>query len=509
MVAVWVVLFTVAVVLLTLWILKQERRRKRIDKLAGPRSLPLIGNLHQLKRDPKEFTIQLYEFCKEYAKFDVFRLMVAHHPLILVCSPDEIEPLMNSSKHLDKSSDYDFLHSWLGTGLLTSTGEKWKMRRKLLTPTFHFKILHDFIGVFSDQSNILIEKMRAVADGKTTVDVFNDITLCALDIICETAMGRSVNAQKNSDSDYVRSVYKASEFTFIRQRSPWLWPDLLFNLIGPGKDYAKSLKILHGFTEKVIRERQEEFSKKYTSDTTMEQLLEKKDHDKMEGKQRLAFLDMLLCATSDGEHMSFLDIREEVDTFMFEGHDTTAMAANWALHLIGTDPEVQKKVHQELDAVFGRSNRDAMMDDLKELKYLECCIKEALRLFPSVPVFGRSLTEDTTIGGVFLGKGTSALIVPAAIHMRDDIYPDPDKFDPDRFLTENSVKRHPYAYIPFSAGSRNCIGQKFAMLEEKVILSTIFRNFSVKSMQDREELCPLAELILRPGNGIKVVLTPK
>ncbi|WAQ95758.1 CP4V2-like protein [Mya arenaria] len=463
MVAVWVVLFTVAVVLLTLWILKQERRRKRIDKLAGPRSLPLIGNLHQLKRDPKEFTIQLYEFCKEYAKFDVFRLMVAHHPLILVCSPDEIEPLMNSSKHLDKSSDYDFLHSWLGTGLLTSTGEKWKMRRKLLTPTFHFKILHDFIGVFSDQ---------------------------------KTAMGRSVNAQKNSDSDYVRSVYKASEFTFIRQRSPWLWPDLLFNLIGPGKDYAKSLKILHGFTEKVIRERQEEFSKKYTSDTTMEQLLEKKDHDKMEGKQRLAFLDMLLCATSDGEHMSFLDIREE-------GHDTTAMAANWALHLIGTDPEVQKKVHQELDAVFGRSNRDAMMDDLKELKYLECCIKEALRLFPSVPVFGRSLTEDTTIGGVFLGKGTSALIVPAAIHMRDDIYPDPDKFDPDRFLTENSVKRHPYAYIPFSAG------QKFAMLEEKVILSTIFRNFSVKSMQDREELCPLAELILRPGNGIKVVLTPK
>ncbi|KAH3871404.1 hypothetical protein DPMN_034604 [Dreissena polymorpha] len=494
----------------SVWLFKLEKIRRNVDRLGGPVSLPLIGNVHQLRRNPKDFTRQLFEFMKEYSHLKVFRLLIGGHPLILVCSPEEAEPLMNSTKHLDKASDYNFLHPWLGTGLLTSTGDKWKSRRKLLTPTFHFKILNDFVSVFNDQSKVLLEKMRGLADGKTTVNVFNDITLCALDIICETAMGRSVNAQLNSDSDYVQAVYRASEYTFIRQRSPWLWPDFLFRLIGPGKKYDESLNILHSFTEKVIKERQHEFWKRYdqNKDITMEQLLSEQDLS-MGQKQRLAFLDMLLCTSSEGKRLSFLDIREEVDTFMFEGHDTTAMASNWALHLIGTDVSVQKKVHEELDAIFGDSERDATMDDLKEMKYLECCIKEALRMRPSVPVFGRSLTEDIVIRGVPLEKGTSVLIVPAAIHSLEDIYPDPETFDPDRFLPVNCVSRHPFAYIPFSAGPRNCIGQKFALLEEKVILSNIFRNFSVKSMQKLDEMCPLAELILRPGEGVKVILTPR
>lgn len=504
------VLVAIAVGLFTYWLYEKEKIRKNADKLGGPNSLPIIGNVHQLKRSPKEFTEQLFQYIEKYGQLGVFRLMIGHHPLILVCSPTEAEPLMNSSKHMDKSSDYNFLHPWLATGLLTSTGEKWKIRRKLLTPTFHFKILHDFVGVFNDQSKILLQKLMAQADGKTAVDVFNDITLCALDIICETAMGRSVNAQKDSNSEYVQAVYKASEYTFLRQRSPWLWPQFLFNLIGPGKDYDRCLSVLHGFTEKVIRERQAEFLKQHDSKITMQELLDEQETGSFLGKRnRLAFLDMLLCATTDTQKLSFHDIREEVDTFMFEGHDTTAMASNWALHLIGADLEVQEKIHKELDTIFDKSDRDATMDDLKEMKYLECCIKEALRIFPSVPVFGRSLTEDTKIGGVNFPKGTSALIVPSAMHRIESIYPDPEKFDPDRFLPENSVSRHPYAYIPFSAGARNCIGQKFAILEEKAILSTILRNFTVRSTQQREELCPLAEIILRPGDGIKVVLTKR
>ncbi|XP_052268663.1 cytochrome P450 4V2-like [Dreissena polymorpha] len=120
--------------------------------------------------------------------------------------------------------------------------------------------------------------MRGLADGKTTVNVFNDITLCALDIICETAMGRSVNAQLNSDSDYVQAVYRASEYTFIRQRSPWLWPDFLFRLIGPGKKYDESLNILHSFTEKVIKERHMSSGRGMTkTKITMEQMLSEQD----------------------------------------------------------------------------------------------------------------------------------------------------------------------------------------------------------------------------------------
>ncbi|KAL4239904.1 Cytochrome P450 4V2 [Mactra antiquata] len=510
MAAVTLILVSVFICVFSYFLYRSERIRRNVDRLGGPKSLPILGNVHQLSRSPVKFTKEIFSYMEQFCHLPAFRILIGSHPIILVCCPKETEQLVNSSKHLDKSSDYDLLQPWLGTGLLLSTGEKWKTRRKLLTPTFHFKILHDFVGVFNEQCKILVNKWKPSADGRTVINVYSDITTCALDIICETAMGRNVNAQQDSDSDYVKAVHKVSQYTVLRVRSPWYWPTFLFNLIGPGKDYKHGLSILHSFTEQVIRERQEEFSQSHDKKVTMQDLIDDQDIGGFLGKkQRLAFLDMLLCTSSDGRKLSFSDIREEVDTFMFEGHDTTAMASSWATHLIGADPDCQRKVHEELDAIFGDSTRDATMDDLKEMKYLECCIKEALRIYPSVPVFGRSLTEDATIAGVDFPKGTSVLIAVGGIHLREDIYPEPEKFDPDRFLPENCVGRHPYAFIPFSAGGRNCIGQKFALLEEKTILSSIFRAFTVKSMQEREDMCPLAELILRPGDGVKCILTPR
>uniref|UniRef100_A0A1B0DR40 Uncharacterized protein n=1 Tax=Phlebotomus papatasi TaxID=29031 RepID=A0A1B0DR40_PHLPP len=119
---------------------------------------------------------------------------------------DEFMPILGSPKHIDKSSDYNYLHPWLGTGLLTSSGVKWHSRRKILTPAFHFKILEDFIDVFSEQSSILASKL-AVEVEKESFNIFPYVTLCTLDIVCETAMGRQVNAQSNSDSEYVKAVY--------------------------------------------------------------------------------------------------------------------------------------------------------------------------------------------------------------------------------------------------------------------------------------------------------------
>ncbi|KAL6467406.1 hypothetical protein MHYP_G00252100 [Metynnis hypsauchen] len=200
------------------------------------------------------------------------------------------------------------------------------------------------------------------------------------------------------------------------------------------------------------------------------------------------------------------DIQEEVDTFMFEGHDTTAAAMNWAVHLLGSHPDVQRKVHQELFEVFGESERPINTEDLKRLRYLECVIKEALRLFPSVPFFARSICEDTRIGGYKVPKGTNAIIMPYALHRDPRYFPDPEEFRPERFLPENSAGRHPYSYIPFSAGLRNCIGQRFALMEEKVILASILRYFDIEACQKREELRPVGELVLRPEQGIWITL---
>ena len=277
-----------------------------------------------------------------------------------------------------------------------------------------------------------------------------------------------------------------------RMMTPLYWPEFIYHRTRDGKTHDECLKILHDFTRKVILEKSSEF-----------------EQSNLKSQKRIAFLDMLLKAKSEDPTLTFNDIQEEVDTFMFEGHDTTAVAASWAIHMIGSHPEVQKRLHAEVDRVFGSSNRQLKPEDLGELKYLECVIKETLRLFPSVPFFGRILTEEQVIGGFRMPVGATATVFAYMIHRDERYYPDPEKFDPDRFLPENSAERHPYAFIPFSAGKRNCIGQRFAVMEKKIILANILRRFEVKSLKTTEQVRPVAEIILRPIYGIPISLKMK
>ncbi|XP_036373327.1 cytochrome P450 4V2 isoform X1 [Megalops cyprinoides] len=469
------------------------KEMKAIPGLEG--TYPLIGNALQFKANAGDFFCQLVEYTNQFRNVPLMKVWIGPVPFLILFHAETIEMVLNNPKHMDKAYAYKFLHPWLGTGLLTSTGDKWRRRRKMLTPTFHFSILTEFLEVMNEQAEVLIEKLEKQA-GKGTFNCFNHITLCALDIICETAMGKKIYAQSNYDSEYVRCVYKMSDIITRRQRMPWYWPDFVYYSLGEGKEHNRSLKVLHSFTESVIYERAE-YIAYIESDSESDQGM----------KKRRAFLDMLLKTTDeDGNKLTHKDIQEEVDTFMFEGHDTTAASMNWAIHLIGSHPEVQRKVQLELQEVFGQSDRPINTEDLKKLRYLECVIKESLRLFPAVPFFARSICEDCHINGFKVPKGANAIIMPYALHRDPRYFPDPEEFRPERFLPENSAGRHAYAFIPFSAGLRNCIGQRFAVMEEKVVLASILRNFNIEATQNREELRPLGELILRPEKGIWIKL---
>ncbi|XP_072563266.1 cytochrome P450 4V8 isoform X1 [Paramormyrops kingsleyae] len=459
---------------------------------------PILGNALYFKSSAGEFFCQLVQLTEQFKKEPLMKLWIGPVPFLVLFHAENVEMVLNNPKHMDKSYVYRFLHPWLGTGLLTSTGDKWRNRRKMLTPTFHFSILTEFLEVMNEQAEVLMGKLEKAA-GQGPFNCFNHITLCALDIICETAMGKKIYAQSNQDSEYVRSVYKMSDIIIRRVRMPWYWPNFVYRLLGDGKEHDRSLKVLHSFTESVIREREEYISNNES------------DSESDEGsRKRRAFLDMLLKTTDEhGNKLTPKDIQEEVDTFMFEGHDTTAAAMNWAIHLLGSHPEVQRKVQQELQEVFGSSDRPVNMDDMKKLRYLECVIKESLRLFPSVPMFGRSICEDCVIKGYKVPRGANAIIIPYALHRDPRYFPEPELFRPERFLPENSTGRHPYSYIPFSAGLRNCIGQRFALMEEKVVLSYILRYFNIEAMQKREDLKPIGDLILRPEKGIWIRLTKR
>ncbi|GBN33128.1 Cytochrome P450 4V2, partial [Araneus ventricosus] len=145
---------------------------------------------------------------------------------------------------------------------------------------------------------------------------------------------------------------------------------------------------------------------------------------------------------------------------MYEkGQDTTKIALSWVfLYMLGLHADIRAKVQDELALVFGEDHeRHATVEDLKNMKYLECVIKETLRLYPPVPVLARYLNEDTTICGYQIPKGTTCVAFSHVLHRDEKVFPNSEKFDPDRFLPENSATRHPYAWIPFSAGPRNCI----------------------------------------------------
>ncbi|XP_076327236.1 cytochrome P450 4c3-like isoform X1 [Tachypleus tridentatus] len=494
-------------------LIRRQSLARLINKIPGltPRN-PFLGNVTIMNQvfdsTDKVRVILLQVLCGFSHMFDkerIFRFWIGMQPVVALYKPETVEAIFSSPTILEKSEEYALLHPWLGSGLLTSSGNKWRARRKMVTPAFHFRILEDFIVVFNEQSQILVEKLKQVQNHKW-VNMVSFVTLCTLDAICESAMGIQIHAQKNKNCSYVQAVYEVGETFMARMSKPWLWPELLFALSPHGRRFRKNLKKLHDFTRKVILNRKAQIlnglkanEDDFTTDNAIGSL-----------KRPQAFLDLLINYHLNDSSLTIEDIRDEVDTFMFEGHDTTAMGISWTLYLIGLDPVVQKKVQDELDSIFGNdTERPVTVEDTKKMKYLECAIKESLRLFPSVPFFGRLLKEDLVINGYHIPKGTTCFLFVFMLHRDSEIFPNPETYDPDRFLPQNVAGRHPYAYVPFSAGPRNCIGQRYAMMEEKVIIANILRNFNLTSLDPRDKVQLVAEMVIRPKEGLRMKITPR
>ncbi|KMQ86540.1 cytochrome p450 4v2 [Lasius niger] len=285
-------------------------------------------------------------------------------------------------------------------------------------------------------------------------------------------MGVDIHAQE-VETKYTTTIHRATKLVIERLYRPWQWPEWLYDLLPSGKEYKLGFIAL--------------------------------------GKQkRKAFLDLLLDQNEKDEApLTDDELIAQVNTFMFAGHDTTAIALTCTLFLLGNNLDHQEKVHEELEEVFKDSKTPASVKELSQLKYLDRIIKETLRLYPSVPTITRKLAEEVKIGDYTLPKDVTVVFHILLLHTNPQVWSDPKKFDPDRFLPENSKHRHPYAYIPFSAGPRNCIGQRFALLEEKTILTAILRKWRVKSVKTTDAIQYEASIIIRPCEDIFIYFTPK
>ncbi|KAJ9596972.1 hypothetical protein L9F63_012002 [Diploptera punctata] len=475
-----------------------SRRRLRYlaSKLPGPPTLPLVGNSLLFVGTAEKMFKNSSRIVNTWAP--IFRLWLGPILVVALSDPRDIEIVLRNSKYFEKGWVYNFLRPWLGKGLITASGERWHKHRKLITPTFHFKILEQFVPIFEANCNILVEKLR-----KTESEVINIaeyMELYSLDTICETAMGYQPQGQLNERSPYVDATKKVSEIMQKRVAKIWLYNDFLFNWTTSGQELKKSLKIIHGISTEIVKRKMEQLK------TLKSQGVDIKENESIGEKKKMAFLDHLLHNSADDNDLTVQDIREEVDTFLFTGHDTTTSLLSFTLFLLGHHQSIQEEAYQEVRSVVGDSERSITYNDLSKLKYVERCLLETLRVYPTVSVLPRSCKAEIKMRDHVLPAGCIVLIFIMKLHKNPEFFPDPITFNPDRFLPENISKRHPYSFIPFSAGPRNCIGQKYGMIQAKYILATILRNFHITPGCKRRELRPVSHIVTKSANGIPIIL---
>ncbi|XP_032594831.1 cytochrome P450 4d1 isoform X2 [Drosophila grimshawi] len=467
--------------------------------LGSPPSLPLVGHAHHfIGKAPHELMQTIFNFLEKYGKDMTLKIWLGPELNLLMSNPEDLKIILGTLLFNDKAGEYKALEPWLKEGLLVSGGRKWHNRRKIITPAFHFKILEQYINIFQQQSVLLLSNLEKERrqQGQTGFNLYDWINLCTMDTICETAMGVSVNAQTNVDSEYVQAVKTISMVLHKRMFNIFYRFDLTYMLTPLARAEKRALNVLHNFTEKIIVQRREELLRAGQQDTEPQSA---GDAD-VGAKRKMAFLDILLQSTIDDKPLTNMDIREEVDTFMFEGHDTTSSAIMFFFYNIATYPDCQRKCLDEIISVMGKDKESPVTYNmLNKLSYVDLCIKETLRMYPSVPLLGRKVLKECEINGKIIPAGSNIGISPLYLGRREDLFSDPNTFKPERFdVVTSAEKQNPYAYIPFSAGPRNCIGQKFAILEIKAVVANVLRHYEIEFVGNAAEPPVLiAELILR------------
>lgn len=403
-------------------------------------------------------------------------------PRIVAVTPETIEQVLKTDD--PKGFAYTLLHPWLGLGLLTSAGRRWQVKRKLLTPAFHFDILREFGKKLPVHAQVLCDKLKAASDSKQPVELMKLLSLATLDVIGVCGMGIEFNAQKGESSQYIQAVESVSRLVVKRMINPLVYSDWVYFRTANGKQFRSDLKILHDTTDSVIRERQQR----------------RQQEEKPEFRD---FLEILLDTRyEDGTPLNHAELREEVDTFLFEGHDTTASGLLWTLALLAQHPDVADRVKEEVDSLL-MDRTLVEFEDAERLEYTQAVIKEALRVHSPVPSISRRLAHPIKIGKVVIPAncGVEVNVLPYGVHHNPQVWDNPEVFDPQRFLGPESSKRHPFAYVPFSGGPRNCIGRRFAMMELVTVVAMVTRHFRLH-MENETKVAPDPQVVLRTSQPL-------
>jgi cytochrome P450 len=437
----------------------------------GPRGLPLLGMMLAVRRDPTGVFLRA---ARRFGDVVYFRIGPRHG--YVITNPDDVRHvLQDNARNYRKSPLYDKLRVVLGNGLLTSEGDFWLRQRRIAQPAFHRQRVAELAGVMAESARELAGEWESHASRDLAVDIDEEMMRLTRTIVLRALFG----ADLGPDSGRVDAAWVVIN-KYIGES---LWSLGLMDRLQPakGRRFEEARAVLRGAVDHVIGER------------------------RRHPAERADLLSMLLSARDEttGEGMTDEQLRVEVTTFLLAGQETTALALTWSWYLLSQHPVAQRRVERELDEVLG--GRPPELPDLANLPYTRMVLDEALRLYPPAWGFSRQALDDDELGGFHLPRGWLAFVVPYVLHRVPKLWDRPDAFDPERFLPERSADRPKFAYVPFGAGPRQCIGNGFALVEGQLALATLAQRYRLR-LAPGASVEPQPLITLRPRFGMPMLI---
>jgi cytochrome P450 len=422
----------------------------------GPNGLPILGNTHQFARDQFGFAEHLVAAYDDIAYYEVLG-----RPFYQLNDPNAIERVLvhNNENYVKGDFVQGLLRPIVGGGLLTSEGETWRGQRRRLQPSFTPDRVRGYADAMVDATE---QKLTEWDDGEVT-DVHEDMMEVTLAIIADTMFGMTVDEE-------VETVGAALE-TAMRQTEK-VWEGFVPKSVPtPGRRrYQRAIDALDEVVYRIIRARKAD-----PADDVVTALLEGEDD-------------------VDDEQL-----RDQVMTILLAGHETTALALTFTLYLLARHPDIAGRLRAELDEIDGTPTAT----DVLGAPYLDRVITESMRLYPPVHTINREATGPDTLAGYEIPAGATVTMSQWAIHRDDRFYDDPRTFDPDRWADGLRERLPDFAYFPFGGGPRRCIGDRFALLEAKLVLATVLPRYEF-DLVGPEEFDLLASITARPANPVEM-----
>ncbi|GIX98717.1 cytochrome P450 3A8 [Caerostris darwini] len=370
-------------------------------------------------------------------------------------------------------------------------GEDWKRVRSIVSPTFTTGKIRRMVNIIKDCSQTLIENLKKISEHKKPFSARELYGAFSMDVIASSAFSTKLDSHNDPNNKFVQTAKSGFALSFsLRIAFYQLLPGLmkLFRIpfIPPGPtDFFKqvTLQIIEqrrktGQTRSDFLQLLIDTAKEVSQEQKWEVANEKDDITSNYGQDESSHQAP---KNVTNRNLSLDELVGQCVIFFLAGYDTTASTLSYASYSLALNPEVQTKIVEEMRQVLSKTKGELTYEALQEMKYLDNVISETLRLYPPATRLERSADADCKLGntGITITKGMLITIPNYAIHRDPNLFPDPEKFDPDRFTTEERAKRDQYAYLPFGAGPRNCVGMRFALMEVKVCLAFVVANFEI------------------------------